>query len=354
MASCANIYNSYFDFISDATLFNIYIYISKASLKEWDIPEEKLPRPAVLRATNPQEICAYLEGDSKVLLDYRTRQLGERYVKGPKPLMARTADWVALMTGSVSGVQFYIQSMPNRVCFAYYFDIKEWQYVPGLMLPPLTFLLAESVQERVEGRYLPIFHVIDGMMLGHEDIRKESYARRAHLITLFLESLRRDKRAEPAPWDYQPQTLRPPRLIQLTREEMEFATKDVLEEVTSAPAITNHPGQPSQSAAGARRRQRDAQQGELQGSFVDDGMVSEWAAVGLYFVPVQTQTREGQTIHFSFRACMKERLGWVPRNGPRPGERPIKAEHLMALVSKTKDAPPPATAGGGGGGASEK
>ena len=81
--------------------------------------------------------------------------------------MSRTADWIAVVTAANPLV--YLMSMPNRVCFQYSFETLHWHYVPGLMLPPLTFLLCEEVEEKVGvqdgGSYKGVFHVIDVRLL---------------------------------------------------------------------------------------------------------------------------------------------------------------------------------------------
>jgi cap1 methyltransferase len=278
------------NFIKDPTLPGEDQSVIRAeSIQEWKIPD-RIDRDPVMRAQNPAEIFAYLQGGSIVASEYKERFISDHYVRGPKAIMSRTADWIAIMTANNPLV--YLMSMPNRVCFQYSFETLQWHYVAGLMLPPLTFLLCEEVEEKVGSNYRGVFHVVDAMYLGHEDIRKEHYCKRVNLIELFLHSMQRDRRVEPAPWDHQPRTLRPPKLIKLTKVEMENMCKDVdTNGYTTGAAVLNHPGKVSEST-GSRRRDgiaaaiatEDANNGVGPGTDPSEVVEAKWSTIGAYFV----------------------------------------------------------------------
>lgn len=186
-------------------------------LKEWKVPDHGIIReeriPYAEDFYEHSSFIHFFEDDQnqdKNSPDIRNqpRALSRDHVEdGTTCKISKPSDWViAALPVSLKqqpSQRVYIMSLSDHRSYRTppHNSRCTWEEVPGLILPPKTFLVGNLVLENnaaLDRRNLAL-HILDAMLLGGEDVRKLPFEERSVQIELFVKALERHPHVESFP-----------------------------------------------------------------------------------------------------------------------------------------------------------
>eukprot|EP00039_Didymoeca_costata_P007461 m.100277 g.100277 ORF g.100277 m.100277 type:complete len:768 (+) comp13696_c0_seq5:319-2622(+) len=261
--------------------------IRKQCLELWKLPDMPYYRPDRHRTPEEQVEDRVIVGEppSPPPMSVHIQLLSQKHVVGPGAKMGCRRDWICQIC--VASFRVYVMSLPNRDVYVYNFQSRSWHYFKGAMLPPRTFLLAELITDPT-GRRRDCLHVLDGMVLGGEDIRRMDFKTRHTLVSTFLQQLHRNTRVS-HPLG---------RNMQASSTATVFTTKLFLFET-----------EPMSEAFVLVSNGLSAYDHSFMGERYEP--YEQMPVQGVSFFPIQAAGRNAEPVSFSFRSCLRDRVDFL-------------------------------------------